>query len=139
MLTAVRPHVGETYTTRLLPVEEWDRLLVYPFATNGLPNPDFTMILVAEDGAGEIVGIWAVMTAVHLDGLWVHPEHRGTSIAGRLLTEMKAVLRRYKLWLSFTIVSDPAVMVLAHKAGFVRAPGDLWMLNLPPDETESGD
>ena len=119
------------YTTRRLPVEEWERLRAYPFATHGLPNPDLTLILVAEDATGTIVGIWAAMTAVHLDGLWVHPDHQGTTIAGRLLKGMKALLRQYGLWITFTVIQDAQVMVLAHKAGFVRATGDLWILQIP--------
>lgn len=133
----VETSAPSAYTTRLLPVEEWDRLLPFPFATNGLPDPDLAMIVVTEDAAGEIVGIWEVATAVHLDGLWVRPDQRGTVVAGRLLAEMRAVLQRYNIQLAFTIVSDPQVMVLAHKAGFVRAPGDLWMLQLPPVTAES--
>lgn len=124
------------YTTRLLPIEEWDRLRPFPFATNGLPNPDLALIVVTEDAAGEIVGIWEAATSVMLDGLWVRPDQRGTVVAGRLLTEMRAVLQRHNIQTAFTLISDPQVMVLAHKAGFVRAPGDLWLLQLLPDEKE---
>ena len=130
--------VGQTYTTRLLPIEEWDRLLALPFGTNGLPNPDFTIILVTETAAGEIIAVWAILTAVHLDGAWIHPDHRGTTVVGRMVKLMKATLRRFQLWDSFTIVNDPAVMIIAHKVGFVRAPGDLWVMHLTStDELES--
>ncbi len=124
----------QPYTVRRLPVAEWDRLRPLPFAAHGLPPPELTIVVVAEDAAGEIVGLWAAMTAVHLDGLWVTPGHRGTTIAGRLLKAMKAVLAEHAVVRAFTVISDGAVMALAHKAGFVRAPGDLWMLTQPlPD------
>ena len=90
--------------------------------------------MVTEDAQGTIVGIWAAMTAVHLDGLWVDPAHHGSVVAGQLLRGMQGLLQQHQIWTSFTIIQDSAVMVLAHKAGFVRAPGDLWMLQLPAAE-----
>jgi len=125
-----------TYTIRRLPVEEWDRLRAFPFASNGLPPPELAMIFVAETAGGQIVGIWAAMTAVHLDGLWIDPAHRDTTIAGRLLREMKDFLREKAISESFTVISDPAVMCLAHKGGFTRCPGDLWVLQLPAEEKD---
>ena len=129
-----RPPVVGGYRTRVLPTVEWERLRPFPFATNGLPDPELTTIVVSENGAGEIVGIWAALTAVHLDGLWVHPDHHDTIIAGQLLRTMKDTLQAYGISVSFTVIQDPAVMVLAYKAGMIRAPGDLWMLQLPPRE-----
>ena len=135
----VETSAPSAYTTRLLPVEEWDRLLPFPFATNGLPNPDLALIVVTENAAGEIVGIWEAATSVMLDGLWVRPDQRGTVVAGRLLSEMRAVLRRYDIQTAFTLISDSQVMVLTHKAGFTRAPGNLWLLQSPPATVESED
>ena len=118
-----------TVTVRVLPVEEWPRVAHLPFATNGLPDPQLALILVAEE-AGEIVGIWSALTAVHLDGLWVSPEARGTTVAARLLRGMKALLTTKAIPVSFTMISAPEVAILAYKAGFTRYPGDLYMLQL---------
>jgi len=120
-----------TYATRVLPVEEWPRLLDLPFGANGLPDEHFAIILVTEDPTGAIVGVWAAVTAVHLDGLWVDPNHRDTPVAGQLLRQMKATLQEKAVTISFTLIQDAEVMVLAHKAGFVRSPWDLWQLTLP--------
>lgn len=123
-----------TYQTRLLPFDEWDRLRDFPIATNGLPDPTLCSILVTETD-GVIVGVWAVLTAVMQEGLWIHPDHRGhTPIAWQLLKGMKQVLQDLGVVTSFTIVQDAEVMVLAHKAGYVRCPGDLWMLVTPAAE-----
>lgn len=124
-------------TPRVLPPEEWDRLLAFPFGTNGLPDPDTSVIVVTETPAGEIVGIWAVIPQPFLDGLWTHPDYRHTLAAGQLLRTMRAVLQQFGVTTAFTIIEDPVVMALAVKAGFMRAPGDLWILQIPPGQEET--
>lgn len=131
---SMTPEPRGPYTVRMLPVEEWDRLRNLPFASQGLPPPELAVIFVAETTAGEIVGIWSAMTAVHLDGLWVDPAHQATTVAGRLLKATKGFLRETGVAVAFTMISDPAVMCLAHKAGFERYPGDLWMIQVPAEE-----
>ena len=128
-----------TYATRLLPPEEWDKLRTLPFGTNGLPDPNSTVIFVDETEEGAIVGVWAIFLVPTLDGLWVDPLHRHTIIAGQLLKTIKAFMREQGVRFAFTQISEPPVMTLAHKAGFVRAPGDLWMLDVgaaKPDPEE---
>jgi hypothetical protein len=128
------PAATASTTPRVLPPEEWERLRGLPFATNGLPDPASSVIIVVETPDGEIVGLWALMLQPFLDGLWTHPDHQHKLAAGQLLRTMKAVLQEYGVSTAFTIISDPAVMALAHKAGFTRAPGDLWLLPIPPKE-----
>lgn len=120
---------------RILRREEYPRLVDLPFASRGLPDPDRTVILVAENEAGEIVGLWAAMTAIHLDGLWVEPTYRRHSrVAVQLLRGMKTALQQLDLLQSFTYVEDADVLMLALKAGFTRLPGDLLILDLTPKE-----
>ncbi len=136
--TEAVPLIG-AYKTRLLPPEDWERLRPLPFATNGLPDSNAALIIVTENSAGEIVGLWSLLLMPFLDGLWVHPEHRGTNIAGQLLREMKATLDMHGVLHAFTLVESPAVAVLAEKAGFVRMRGDLWRFSAPTDAaTKSG-
>lgn len=131
------PAIRATYVARVLPPEEWEKLLAFPFAANGLPDPAAAFIIVSETADGTIKGIWSCLLQPHLDGLWVAEEDRHTIVAGTLLREMKATLLRFKVPVAFTVISDPAVMVIAHKAGLHRAPGDLWMLEqLIPQEAD---
>lgn len=122
------------YATRVLPPAEWEQLRALPFASNGLPDPETTIVFVDETAEGQIIGVWGIFLQPMLDGLWTDPAHRGTLVAGRLLAAMKTFLQEQGIAYAFTVISDPPVMTLAHKAGFVRAPGDLWMLQVaPPD------
>jgi hypothetical protein len=129
--------LSTTCTVRELPVEEWDRLRALPFAEKGLPDPRLTKILVAETPEGRIVGVWAAMTQVFLDGLWVAPDYRRTSwVAMKLLRGMRDLLRRLGIVQSFTLVQTTDVLCLATKAGFVRVQGDLCVLELSQKEVE---
>lgn len=121
-----------TYAARLLPPAEWEKLRDLPFAANGLPDAHTTILFVDETETGEIVGLWGIFLQPMLDGLWVHPDHRSTLVAGQLLRIVKEFLQEQGVSVAFTQISDPTVMTLAHKAGFTRAPGDLWLLMLPP-------
>src|SRR5216684_2037351 len=92
----------QPYRVRQLPVAEWERLRPLPFAANGLPDPNTALILVGETAAGEIVGIWALLLQPMLDGLWIHPDHRGTTIASRLAKAMNTLLTEYEVPHAFT-------------------------------------
>lgn len=132
---AAPPSTRTSTTPRVLPPEEWEKLRAFPFGSKGLPDPETSVVVVTETPAGEIVGIWAVIPAPMLDGLWVHHDYQRTSLAaGQLLRTMKAVLQEFGVTTAFTVIEDAAVAALAEKAGFTRTPGDLWMLQLPPKE-----
>ena len=118
---------------RELPFEEWDRLEGLPFAANGLPDPSGCRVLVAEAPDGAILGVWSLMSAVFLEGLWVRPDQRGHStVAGRLLLGMKQFLAMLGIQQAFTMTQAEAVKALALKAGFRPVPGDVLVLQDDP-------
>jgi hypothetical protein len=128
-------------TLRVLPGEEFPRLADLPFAqAYGVPDPRYAQILVAEDPTGTIVGVWAALNTVHLDGLWIAEDYRKTSrVASQLLRGMKRLLTSLGIVHSFTMISyeTPEVLQLSLKAGFQQLPVHLCFLDLtresPPD------
>jgi hypothetical protein len=125
-----------TATVRQLPPEEWDRLRDLPFAQRGLPDPSQAAILVAETPSGEIVGVWAAFTTTLLDGLWIAPDSRRTTlVAAKLLRGMKTLLTGLGISHAFTLVESPEVLILALKAGFRKLPHDLCYLDLTSPST----
>lgn len=127
------PASRATTVARVLPADEWHKLRDFPIATRGLPDPDTAALIVSETVDGTIKGVWGCFLQPMLDGLWVAPDARHTLVAGQLLREMKALLATYGIATAFTVIQDPAVMAIAHKAGFVPVPGDLWMLPVEKD------
>jgi len=79
-------------TTRVLPPAEWPRLLGTELETVVPVLPEDAEVLVVEhDGA--IVGCWALYPLLHVEGVWVAPEHRGRGgVFRRLLTGMRTLV-----------------------------------------------
>lgn len=75
-------------TTRILPSSEWARLAHTDLApVLATAHPDAVTVVVAETPDGTIAGCWALITFVHLEGLWIHPAHQGMR-AGVILRRM---------------------------------------------------
>jgi len=109
-----------TFTTRVLPPDEWARLAgteqLGPVAS--LLDPETTDVLVVERD-GEIVGTWAVLPVWHLEGAWIHPDHRGKgSVARHLWGAMRRMLRQRHIGgVMTTGASDEVRALIAHLQG----------------------
>ena len=66
-------------TYRLLPADEWDRLLAIQDRIPGpIPqSPEYASAAVAEDEGGRIIGVLFLQIALHLEPLAIDPGHRG--------------------------------------------------------------
>lgn len=117
------------YKIRQLLPEEFYRLEGLPIAANGIPDPTICNILIAELENGDIVGVWSTVSTTALEGLWVREDYRHKTLtAAKLLQSMKMMLGRLGIIQCFTIIQDEYVARLAEKAGFIKVPGDLYML-----------
>lgn len=65
--------------TRVLPAEEWPRLAQTGCSLVPMQSAAHRGGVVVVEQDGEPVGTCLVLTAVHADGLWVAPAHRGKS------------------------------------------------------------
>ena len=103
-------------TTRVLPQAEWPKLAGTDIA-EALPyhKPDDVQVIVVEDGE-RIVGAWAVLRVVQLEGVWIAPEYRkrGT-VARRLLVATLAVARTLAPYFAFTGAQTTEVAHLLEK------------------------
>ena len=79
--------------TRILPPEEWGRLVDTPLESSWQDlNPSWAKVLVVEDG-DRIVGCWTLLSIWHLEGLWIAPDYRQkTSVARRIWVGMKRLM-----------------------------------------------
>ena len=118
-------------TTRILPPDEWSKLegteleQAYPFL-----DPKESFVLVVEDG-DRIVGTWAALRQVHLEGVWVHPDHRGRgAVATHLLRAMgNAVAEKFGVEVAWTAAAneDVANLITKHLKG-IELPGQHFVV-----------
>lgn len=120
---------------RILEPKEWERLfetelpVLLPFTA-----PERAQVVVVEEG-DRIVGAWAVLTVVHLEGFWLAPEYRrnrtGVDIANRLITLTKYVARKLAPW-AITNANDDNVRSLIQKTLRAQrlAVGDTFAIDL---------
>lgn len=116
-------------TTRILPREEWPRLKGTATEVATALDPKTCHIVVVENGAGEIVGAWALFCQWHAEAMWIDPAHRKrTAVFRRLAGAMQRMAWAVKaqgLWASTTV---PEVMKIMGHAGGIEVPGQHYVV-----------
>ncbi len=113
-------------TTRILPPDEWPRLIGTELETvwPHLPQDRCQVIVVERDG--EIVACWMVMTMLHLEGVWIAPAYRKSgSVARRLIAKMRELVG---CQVAVTSALTPEVRTLIEKLGGTLLPGEHFAL-----------
>lgn len=119
-------------TTRVLPLEEWGRLVgteletVYPHL-----DTQRARIVVVEDEGGVIVGCWALYPLVHAEGVWIAPAHRGKAgVARQLYRGMVQTARRMEVQTVLTAAIDEHVEDLLAHLKAQQLPGKHFVLTI---------
>lgn len=117
--------------TRQLPRDEWPRIAhteIGP-ALAVLP-PDDTRILIVEE-ANEVLGSWALIRYLHVEGVWVHPDHRKRGrVAAHLLKGMTDLAHAWGQSVVLTAALTDDVRTLIAHLGGERLPGDHYAIPL---------
>lgn len=119
-------------TTRELPREEWGKITEADGGREILaaaaPHTQIKVVVV-EDEAGRVVGSWLVYPAVHVEGLWIAPDHRKrASVLGRLLSGMRRAADGFGVTQVLTQSLAPEVDDLLSSYGATMVPGRSWAL-----------
>ena len=129
-------------TTRLLPPEEWEKLRAFfPYNQSDLPDPQHWLIVAAEDD-GRLVRCCAIFDAVHWDGFAILPAYqKHPAVFGGLLRTSKATLRERGIaGVHVTVPDDqPDLQQMVEDYGFIKAPGTLYLYQVPTEEPASVD
>ena len=83
---------------------------------------------------GRIVAYWMIWKALHLEPLWIHPDHRGNAGIGRALIQQTLGVAAALGEAAAFAVMDPQGMGAGQieRLGFQPAPDRLYYLVLPP-------
>lgn len=119
-------------TTRLLPPDEWPRLIGTELETVWpLLDRDRAQIVVVEDDAGAIVGCWALFPLIHAEGVWIAPEHRGKAVVARhLYRGMVQTARAMQARTVLTAAVDEDVTRLLAHLQAQQLPGQHFVLTI---------
>lgn len=118
-------------TTRVLARAEWPKLAATELGPAIDSLPEGTQVVVVEDVEGRIVGCWAAIQYVHVEGLWIAPEHRrGGRALAHLLGGMKTVVSDLGGSAALTVALSPDIAALLERQGATALPGVQYVLPL---------
>jgi hypothetical protein len=128
----------EALTVRELPSGEFPRLAsVEPFDKLGFPKPETSRVVVGEDAAGRVVAYWCVFAAIHVEPVWIAPEHRSRpGLIRRLWEQVRSVLGASGEKIAFCNIFDeglPVKEAMAARLGFQKLPGSLYFITVQRD------
>lgn len=119
---------------RELPRAEWGKIVEADAGRDVLAaaDPEHVRVVVVESDDGRVVGSWVLMRVVHVECLWVAPEHRKMgSVLRRLLQGMAALARRaFAARTVVTHATAPEIEDLIASYGGSALPGRAWLLPL---------
>ncbi len=118
-------------TTRVLPVDEWHRLAGTEIDQAWSTLPESACVVVVED-EGRLVGCHVLMSVVHAECLWIHPDHRTKSSAARRLWSavQKTLVEHFGATAFVTAAIDDRVRGLIAHVGGVQLPGEAYVVTL---------
>ncbi len=116
-------------TQRELPKHEWPRLVGTELEAVMSTLPEDVKVVVVEDESGAIIGCWAAMPVMHVEGVWIAPAHRGrTAVARRLWSGMRQTLASFGAAGAWTAAVAPDVAALLGKRA-TRVEGQHYLLS----------
>lgn len=120
-----------TYQSRLLPREEWPRLVGTEAETVWPYLPETAQVLVVEHGP-QIVGCWVLAPLFHVECLWIAPDHRKTaSVARRLWREMRRLIQGLGIRSVVTSALSTDVRQLLDHVDAEQLPGEHYVMRFP--------
>lgn len=113
--------------TRTLCPDEWPRLKGTELEHVWPHLPDGARIVVVEEG-DDILACHAVLTYVHIEGLWVHPKHRHGTVGWRLWQAVQREVRELGANVAITGALTEQVKALIEHVHGVKLPGDAYVI-----------
>jgi GNAT superfamily N-acetyltransferase len=121
MSTAVTTEEKGTLAVRVLPPEEWSKLVPVYAKHGGVPA--LPVFIVVEDG-GEIVGSVDVSLRPVVGLMHVEESRRGEGIASLLSASVESMCSKGDS--VFTVTNNEQTAAMAERRGFQRLDGELW-------------
>lgn len=109
-------------TIRELPSEEWGKVEGHPALGGVKLDPSNAVLFVAENEAGEIIGVQGITLVLHLEPAWTAPDHRGSTIAYRLFDTARQKLDDCRVNTALCYTDQPEVKDYLTRVGLKELP-----------------
>lgn len=100
------------------------------------------MSVAAVEVDDRIVAYWVLWKALHLEPLWIAPDHRHSpSVVSGLIGALQQAAEASGEPAGFAVIEEPNLSVIApyaERLGFLEAPGKLYYLVLAPPVPPAG-
>lgn len=118
-------------TSRLLPREEWSKLDGTEAGPVWRQLPDGAEVVVVEQD-GHLVGCHVLVSLLHAECVWIHPDHRGkASVARRLWASVQRTAREvFGADHVITHATDDRVRGLVAHLGGRALPGEAYIVSV---------
>lgn len=120
-------------TARILRADEWPEKLQGTELETAWPHldPQAAQVLAVETADGQLVACWALLVQFHVEGLWIHPDHRGkTAPARRLWAFLRVLARQIGFRTVATAATSDDIRALLAHVGAVRLDADHYVMKV---------
>lgn len=90
-----------------------------------VPDPEKSIAVVARDN-GNIVARMLLISPFHIEGTWIHPEHRGATLLKRMIALMESEARKSKMNTIFAYADNSTVEAYLSRLGYEKTPLTVW-------------
>lgn len=115
---------------RVLPPEEWHRLRDNPISelVEFVKPEDVRIVVVEHDD--QIVATWSALRITHVEGVWVHPEHRSAGVVRSLLRATADATKEWApVWLMTAAATDEVREILS-RLNAIKLPMEPYVLSI---------
>lgn len=116
--------------TRVLEPSEWHRVqdLDVGELLQFVRTEDVKVVVVEHED--EIIASWTIMRMVHLEGVWVHPQHKNAGVVRSLIRKTKEEAAEWSsAWVVTSAASD-AVRAILSRMHAKKVEADMYTLAL---------
>lgn len=117
---------------RLLEPHEYSKLLgLGEMNEDLLPHPEQSIVVVAERDS-QIVAFWVLQHLAHAEPVWIHPDHRNSTIGYGLWRRVRALLDASHTLGAFCCAETPEVAEYLLRLGFRELPMRMFVYEVEP-------
>jgi N-acetylglutamate synthase-like GNAT family acetyltransferase len=90
------------------------------------PNPTNSVVMVATDEKGEVIGRIFLLTPAHIEGVWVKEQYRNQGIFTEMVGKMEQEAKTYGITTLFAYGVNEYMDRQIERLGYKKQPFTVW-------------